>query len=59
MPQRKIHSVNKALTEEERVRHRVIREQVEQESGIDCLRAAGEGPAYKAEGSRCDPQDHP
>ena len=31
MPSRKIHSVNKALTEEERVRHRVIREQVEQE----------------------------
>src|SRR5205823_13207238 len=31
MPQRKIHSVNKALTEEERVRHRAIREQVEQE----------------------------
>jgi hypothetical protein len=31
MSQRKVHSVNKALTEEERVRHRVIREQVEQE----------------------------
>jgi|RhiMetdeSRZDD1v2_1073273.scaffolds.fasta_scaffold31578_2 hypothetical protein len=31
MPARKIHSVNKALTDEERVRHRVIREQVEQE----------------------------
>ena len=31
MPQRKIHSVNKALTEEERVRHRAIREQIEQE----------------------------
>lgn len=31
MPQRKIHSVNKVLTEEERVRHRAIREQVEQE----------------------------
>src|SRR5712691_10864747 len=31
MPQRKIHSVNKALTEDERVRHRAIREQVEQE----------------------------
>jgi len=31
MPSRKIHSVNKALTDEERVRHRVIREQVEQE----------------------------
>lgn len=31
MPTRKIHSVNKVLTEEERVRHRVIREQVEQE----------------------------
>src|SRR2546422_8915210 len=31
MPQRKIHSVHKALTEEERVRHREIREQVEQE----------------------------
>src|SRR5215510_7420855 len=31
MPQRKIHSVNKGLTEEERVRHRAIREQVEQE----------------------------
>jgi len=31
MPQRKIHSVNKALTEEECVRHRAIREQVEQE----------------------------
>ena len=31
MPQRKIHSVNKALTEEERVRHRAIRELVEQE----------------------------
>src|SRR5262245_621534 len=31
MPQRKIHSVNKALTEEERVRHRAIREQIAQE----------------------------
>jgi hypothetical protein len=31
MPQRKIHSINKALTEEERVRHRAIRELVEQE----------------------------
>ena len=31
MPQRKVHSVNKALTEEERVRHRVIRAQIEQE----------------------------
>ena len=31
MPQRKIHSVNKALTAEERVRHRAIREQIEQE----------------------------
>ena len=31
MPQRKIHSVHKALTAEERVRHRAIREQIEQE----------------------------
>ena len=31
MPTRKICSVNKALTEEERVRHRAIREQIEQE----------------------------
>ena len=31
MPKRKIHSVNEALTDEKRVRHRVIREQVEQE----------------------------
>src|SRR5947208_10749765 len=31
MSTRKIHSVNKVLTEEERVRHRAIREQVEQE----------------------------
>jgi hypothetical protein len=31
MATRKIRSVNKALTEEERVRHRAIREQVEQE----------------------------
>src|SRR5499433_1907938 len=31
MPQQKIHSVNKALTEEERMRHRAIREQIEQE----------------------------
>ena len=31
MPQRKMHSVNKALTEEERVRHRAIRAQVEEE----------------------------
>jgi DNA-binding Xre family transcriptional regulator len=31
MVQRKVRSVNKALTEEERVRHRLIREQVEQE----------------------------
>jgi DNA-binding Xre family transcriptional regulator len=31
MPQRKIRSINTVLTEEERVRHRVIREQVEQE----------------------------
>ena len=31
MPQRKIHSVHKALTEEERMRHRAIREQVEEE----------------------------
>ena len=31
MPQRKVRSVNKALTEEERVRHRAIRAQVEQE----------------------------
>ena len=31
MSQRKMHSVNKTLTEEERVRHRAIREQVEQE----------------------------
>ena len=31
MPQRKIHSVNKALTEEERVRHQMIRDQIEQE----------------------------
>ena len=31
MPQRKVRSVNKTLTEEERVRHRVIRAQVEQE----------------------------
>ncbi len=31
MVQRKVRSVKKALTEEERVRHRTIREQVEQE----------------------------
>jgi hypothetical protein len=31
MPQRKIRSINKALTEEERMRHRAIREQIEQE----------------------------
>ena len=31
MSQRKIRSVNKVLTEEERVRHRAIREQIEQE----------------------------
>lgn len=31
MQHRKVHSVNKALTEEERVRHRAIREQIEQE----------------------------
>lgn len=31
MVQRKVRSVNKALTEEERVRHQAIREQVEQE----------------------------
>ena len=31
MVQRKVRSVNKALTDEERVRHRTIREQVEQE----------------------------
>ena len=31
MPQRKLRSVNKTLTEEERARHRAIREQVEQE----------------------------
>ena len=31
MPTRKIRSVNKALTDEERVSHRVIHEQVEQE----------------------------
>ena len=31
MAQRKVRSVNKSLTEEERVRHRTIREQVEQE----------------------------
>ena len=31
MPQRKMHSVNKALTAEERVRHRAVREQIEQE----------------------------
>ena len=31
MPTRKIYSVNKALTAEERVRHRAIREQIEQE----------------------------
>ena len=34
MPQRKIRSVNKALTDEERVRHRVIREQIEQEKAV-------------------------
>jgi len=34
MPQRKIRSVNKALTEEERVHHRAIREQVEQEKAV-------------------------
>jgi len=31
MPQSKVRSVNKALTDEERARHRAIREQVEQE----------------------------
>ncbi len=31
MSQRKFRSVNKALTEEERVRHRAIREQIEME----------------------------
>jgi len=31
MPKRQVRSVNKVLTEEERVRHRAIREQVEQE----------------------------
>lgn len=31
MPQRKIRSINKVLTEEERVPHRAIREQIEQE----------------------------
>jgi hypothetical protein len=31
MPTRKIHSVHKALTDEDRVRHRAIRQQVEQE----------------------------
>jgi len=34
MPQRKVRSVNKALTEEERVRHRAIPEQVEQEKAV-------------------------
>ena len=34
MPQRKIHSVHKAFTEEERVRHRAIREQVEREKAV-------------------------
>lgn len=31
MGQRKVRSINKELTEEERIRHKVIREQVEQE----------------------------
>ena len=31
MPKRHVRSVNKGLTDEDRVRHRAIREQVEQE----------------------------
>ena len=37
MAQRKVRSVHKALIEEERIRHRRIREQVEQEKTDDVV----------------------
>lgn len=59
MAHRNVRSVKKALTDEERVRHRTIREQVAQDKPELMARGRRAKARHAAEGGDCGPQDDP